>query len=134
MSRIKKWFMVPAVALGLLLYTGAPRAEAGGFAINVGSGGFGYGGFGVGGFGGGGFGVARYSSGFNGYGRNFGPASGFRSFNNVQRGFGPVVSPRYGVGYRGFVQPRPIYRAPVFVPQRGHFYQPGRSSFYRGRH
>lgn len=128
MSRIAKYLFVPVIAVASVLATNASRVEAGGFSINIGTGGFGYPGYGV----------ARYSSGFQGYGRNYGYASGFRSFNTGPRVFAPVVHPRvvprYGVGYRGYSGLRLSPLAPVVVPNRGFYhYQPGHYNLYRGR-
>src|SRR6056297_1076192 len=120
MSRIIKWLCIPALALVLAFTTDTSHADAGGFSLSIGGGGYG-------GFGGyGGYGMSRYSSGFRGYGSPYGYGSGYRSYNRGHRAFGPIVTPRYGVGYRGYSRPHLDYHAPALVPHRGHYHcQPG---------
>lgn len=130
MSRFTKWAIVPAIAVAMVLTTDATKADAGGFSISIGSGGFGSGGLGYGGYGYGGS-SARYGSGYRGYG------GGISSFNYGSRSLGPVVYPgvstRYGVGYQGYAQPRYQYRAPVAAPYRGGYHhQPRPYDCYRG--
>ncbi|CAN0485191.1 unnamed protein product [Hapterophycus canaliculatus] len=120
MSRLTKWAMIPAIALALVLTTDTSQATAGGFSISIGSGGFGPSGVGYSG--------ARYGSGYRGYSSY----RGYGGFNHGYRGPAPIVypgvSPRYGVGYGGYVRPPYDCLSPALVPQRG--YNPYRSSRY----
>lgn len=126
MSRITTLLCVPVVALSMALLGDAPAANAGGFSITVGSGGYGYGGYGYGNSG------YRYSSGYRG-------GHGRSGYNNGHRAFGPTVHPRvhsrYRSGYRGYTRPHYDYHAPSLVPHGNHYhYQPGHYDKHYGGH
>jgi hypothetical protein len=115
---------VPVLAVAMVLGGDAPTADAGGFSITIGGGGYGYG-------------VPSYrgySSGYRGYSSHYG------SYNNGHRAYGPIVYPgsslRYSSGFRGgYSQPHYDYHAPSLVPHRGHYhYQPGHYDLHYGRH
>ncbi len=73
MTRLTKWMVAPLLATGLMFFAAdAPTADAGGFSLNIGNGGFSYGNYGYGGYGGR-YGSYRPSYGYGGgYGSNYG--------------------------------------------------------------
>ncbi|WP_039960863.1 hypothetical protein [Rhodopirellula europaea] len=118
MSRLTKWIAVPVLAVAATFMGDAPEANAQGFSLSIGTGGFSYGNYGP----------SRYSS---RYGSRYGSY-----YNNGHRAFGPVVYPsRYSSGYRGYARPHYDYHGPTLVPHGNHYhYQPGHYDLHYGRH
>lgn len=109
-----RWLAAPALALALVCVSDSPKADAGGFSLQIG-----------------GLGVSNYSSGFRGGPVGFGP-----------RGFGPSigVGPSYGYGYNSFYRsarpvavPRSYYYGPRSVPRgvQYNYYSPRRYNYCR---
>ncbi|WP_201767217.1 hypothetical protein [Rhodopirellula sallentina] len=106
MSRIIKYLSVPVLAIGLVLAGEAPKADAGGFSISFGTGGYGVPGY-------------RYSSGYSGYGyRSYRPTYGY-GYSRL----GPVIYPGVGLGYHSGYRGYPYhdYRVRKPGPPRHHY-------------
>ena len=110
MLRLTKWIGISALAVGLLAFADAPRAQAGdGFSLRLGR-------FGIS--------TGRYGN----YGYHAAPR-----YRNYYRGYTPRYRSYYGHGHHG--TPHYDYHGPSLVPHNGHLdYVPGHYDFHRGHH
>ncbi len=124
MFSLTKWLVAPVLAAGLMFAADAQRADAGGFSLSIGNGGFGYNNFGGG-----------YRSYRPAYGNNFG--GGYRY------GYGApavIVAPHsgyHGGGYRSNFRGGGHYDYhPQQVYRHGNHFDvvPGHYDYHRGGH
>ncbi|MFG0266157.1 MAG: hypothetical protein ACF8AM_13580 [Rhodopirellula sp. JB055] len=111
MSRLTKWIAVPVLAVAATFMADAPEANAQGFSLSIGTGGFSYGHYGP----------SRYSSYY---------ATPYRSTYGY-RSYGPVIYPGYSTRYRSYA--RPLAYPPVYAPYRGPRHVHGHHS-HHGHH
>ncbi len=118
MFNLTKWMVAPVLAAGMMFAADAPRAEAGGFSLSIGNGGFGFSNFG---YGGGGYGYRSYR-----------PSYGY--------GLPAVVVPPHS--YHGRYDRYRSYRGghydyhPTEVYRHGNHFDvvPGHYDYHRGHH
>lgn len=116
MLTLTKWMVAPLLAAGMFFVTDTSTANAGGFSISIGNGGFG--------------------SGYGGY-RSYRPSYGGGYYNSYRpsygAGYGHVPSyqiPRYR-SYRGHYD----YHPTQVVPHGNHYdVYPGHYDYHRGGH
>ncbi|TWU60855.1 hypothetical protein Poly51_11370 [Rubripirellula tenax] len=124
MLTLTKWMVAPVLAAGLLFATDTPTANAGGFSISIGNGGFGNGGY-----------------------RSYRPSYGGGYYNSYRPSYGTNYGVRYG-HVPSYQVPRysvPLYRSnygghydyhPTEVVPHGNHYDvyPGHYDYHRGSH
>ena len=128
MFSFTKWLVAPVFAAGLLLAGDASQAEAGGFSISIGNGGYGgggYGGYGGYGYGGGGYGYNAYR-----------PAYGFGGGHVISPSHSSYYGGGYGGGYGAQYGGGHYDYHPTEVYRHGNHLDvvPGHYDYHRGRH
>ncbi|QDV61446.1 hypothetical protein [Crateriforma conspicua] len=125
MNQWIKWTLAPVAALAFTLAGDAPKADAGGFSLSIGTGGYGYSSFGY----------SRYGAYRPYYGPSIRPYPTATIYRSRSIGV-PVRAPSYY--HRSYhVRPAPHvhYRPPVVIGH-GHHYgrYPGHYDYHRHRH
>ncbi|TWU49534.1 hypothetical protein [Rubripirellula reticaptiva] len=117
MFTLTKWMVAPLLAAGLMFAADTPAADAGGFSISIGNGGFGYSNY------------NSYRPSYGGHYNSYRPSYGAR--------YGHVPSyqvPRYQ-SYRSNYGGHYDYHPTQVVPHGNHYdVYPGHYDYHRGPH